>query len=213
MDTGEWALRHIAGEHLPADLLTKALPQARFHMLVSLLGVGPTVAGKVSRCQVQPLAARKKFAALALWALSVPQMLKGCEASTDGQDGNEQVWMWLLAVALGVILLWEGAKMMARPCLKVLRFEGQPASPAQVTVNADRSLDATPRADEHGFSGADVSENPRSSSGERKEVSHQGLERFHVRPLLLRRCASQRLSPLTSHPQANDGIRTQIVET
>ena len=111
--------------------------------------------------QVQPLTARRKWAALALWAFSMPQMLKGCEPSTFGQDGSEPVWMWLLATALGVILLREGAKMVARPCLRALRFEGQLTSPVQVTVNMDRNFETASHGAEDGSPGAGVSETPR----------------------------------------------------
>ena len=106
METGEWAQTH---RRRAADLLTKALPHTRFCMLVGLLGVGPGPPRSRS-AKIIPRMLRR-------------DMLKGCEASTLGPESSESVWIWLLAIAFRVILLWEGAKTVASPCLKALRFE------------------------------------------------------------------------------------------
>ena len=39
LERGEWTIQHLAGEHLPADLFTKALAPQRFLALLPLVGV------------------------------------------------------------------------------------------------------------------------------------------------------------------------------
>ena len=133
VDSGEWALRHISGEILPADLLTKSLPAVRFRGLLDSLGVKSISAEKISKAQVSSRSERLKKAAIAVWALSVPHMLKGLDPGSD-----DAFWMWLIAVAFGVIMLWEGLKMACRPCVRAFRAQEQ-LQPVQVNVHVDSS--------------------------------------------------------------------------
>ena len=114
-----WTVQHLPGEHLPAYLFTKALPMQRFQALLPLVGVF-SPPPQLSEVEVN----RSKWtqAALALWAFSVPQMLKGSALAEMEGEGSDQAWIWLMSVALGVILLWEGLKVASRPCLRRLGF-------------------------------------------------------------------------------------------
>ena len=90
---------------------------------------------------------QKKGAAIALWAFSLPQMLKGCAEGNATPEGSEAMWVWLLVVALGVILLWEGAKAVVRPCLKAM-FVDPDRLPVQATVNVDPGQTSSSQEDE-----------------------------------------------------------------
>ena len=136
LEAGEWSVQHLSGEFFAADLFTKALPAQRFQMLLPLVGVWSSVSTRsLSRLQAPP--SKWTRAAVALWALSVPEMLKGVRAE-QGQD-----WVLLLSIALGIILLWEGVKFGSCQCLRCFSSarvgsEGPSMSvsaPVQVSVN------------------------------------------------------------------------------
>ena len=62
----------------------------------------------------------KKLAATLL-AFSVPQFLKGAALSTITQESNDELsWVRIAGMIVGVVLLWEAVKTVARPCLRVL---------------------------------------------------------------------------------------------
>ena len=74
LECGEWTVQHLVGEHLPADLFTKALPVQRFQSLLPLVGVsGPSP----KLAAVREPTSRWTQVAVALWAWSIPQVLKG----------------------------------------------------------------------------------------------------------------------------------------
>ena len=106
----------LAGEILPADLLTKALAPPRFQALLPLMGV--VTQGKPGVSKVYPKdALQQRRVALGLWLMSVPQMLKGCQGESQGDDGSQMIW--ILMAVMSVVLLWEGVKTAVRPCFNL----------------------------------------------------------------------------------------------
>ena len=74
----------------------------------------------------------------------------------NSEEEPDQSWLWIVCAAFGVVLLWEGAKTVLRPCLMRLGLHSvpnslipstQPVSPSlptpqvpiQVSVNVDSS--------------------------------------------------------------------------
>ena len=172
---GEWTLRHLAGELLPADLLTKALPPPRFRMLMPLLGVLPDDEVKVSKCQPVHSDGRFKKVALALWIASLPHLLNGCADSSSGMEQQDSLWVWLLAVALGVILLWEGSKAMVGPALRALVVgSAEPIQVMQISVSMDQGSSEDPTQGTAQASRPITTRNNREDVGNSKGVSSSG---------------------------------------
>ena len=121
MDQGLWSIHHLAGEFLCADLLTKSLPVQRFAALLPLIGTYDAEEPKVAKLRCARTKSSVREVGIALLALCAPQFLKGAAMVPDNHSfGDEMSWIWIVGMIMGVILLWEAAKSVSRPCLRAL---------------------------------------------------------------------------------------------
>ena len=152
---------------------------------------------------------QKKRVAVAMWAFSLPQMLKGCADGVTTSERNDALGIWLLAIALGVILLWEGAKTVVRPCLRAVYVDSD-RMPVQVTLNVDPGRDS-PSSHEHEPPSPNVgsSQPVRRDCGGASGSRHpQARQEPVTRPHLHRPLSeSQKPLPHISQRQVRGGIR------
>ena len=102
---------------LPADLLTKALGVAKFQSLLPFCGIHVP---KPAVCKLTPQPVRVlswKTLGVLLLALCAFQLVKGQDSEVSSDDGST----WLIFLAIGVILAWEGFKSASAACVRSLR--------------------------------------------------------------------------------------------
>ena len=135
-------------------------------------------------------------------ALSIPQMLKGCEEGLDPRS-DDSLWMWLISVSFGVILMWESLKLTGRACVRAFSV-GEPTQPVQVNVHVEASRTSSSDAGPQVHTTTPEAQTPMPESVEwwpqAPEIRYQGEQ--SERTQLLQHCASQ---PHGTH----DGIRRE----
>ena len=106
-----WIVTHLPGACLCADVLTKALPRERFHMLLRLCELASLPSNRAAELRNTEALRR------ALVVLVVATCAQGAAGQPTAGDGPGALegWFWAI-VCIVVVLLWEGVKLTVR-CL------------------------------------------------------------------------------------------------
>ena len=149
LEGGSWSLHHLAGEGLCADMLTKALGAQRFAALLPMVGSYDATPPRVSTMCNAEQGSRWKQAAVVLWTICMPQLLKG-SALTPATFSRDDVvsWFWIAGIVVGIVLFWEATKAAVRPCLRALGLSAhEQALPVDVRVTVDQTVSTPPVPD------------------------------------------------------------------